>query len=229
MMNEEISKFNDLAHSWWDLEGEFKTLHHINPVRLEFILNHTNLANKQVIDIGCGGGIFSESLATHGAQVTGIDLAPQSINVAKLHLYESELDINYQCMSLEQLAESYLKPSFDIVVCMEMLEHVDDPFSIINNASKIIKPGGLAFFSTLNRNFKSYLLGILVAEYVLKLLPQGTHNYKKFIKPSELVKMLNLAQFKLISLQGISYNPLTQEALLTNNVDVNYIVCCQKI
>jgi 2-polyprenyl-6-hydroxyphenyl methylase/3-demethylubiquinone-9 3-methyltransferase len=228
-LNREVEKFNQLAYAWWDLEGEFKTLHHINPTRVEFILKHINKLNdKLILDVGCGGGILSESLAKGGAKVTGIDLAPSSIEVAKLHLYESGLNIDYKCLDLGQLSAEYSLEQFDIVVCMEMLEHVDDPLTIISQIAKLLKPNGLAFFSTLNRTFKSYLFGVLIAEYMFKLLPKNTHEFKKFIKPSELRQMLSLHNLHLINLQGIDYNPLTKVGKLTQNLDINYIVCCQK-
>ncbi|MBY0379538.1 MAG: bifunctional 2-polyprenyl-6-hydroxyphenol methylase/3-demethylubiquinol 3-O-methyltransferase UbiG, partial [Burkholderiales bacterium] len=172
--NYEIIKFNNLAHEWWNIDGEFKTLHHINPVRLKFITDHIDLSDKKVIDIGCGGGILTESIAKCGVcSITGIDLAPQSIEVAKLHLYESGLDIDYKCVDIEIIADE-LPQCFDVVFCMEMLEHVNNPSVIIQQCSKLLKPGGYAFFSTLNRTLKSYALGVIAAEYILKLIPKGT-------------------------------------------------------
>jgi len=223
----EVNKFNDLAHHWWDLDGEFKTLHFVNPVRMKFILDHVNLADKTVIDVGCGGGILSESLAAAGGLVTGIDLAPQSIEVADLHLYESELSVTYECVDIETKAAS-MPEQFDVLTCMEMLEHVPNPEIIIENCAKLLKPGGMAFFSTLNRNLKSYLLGILAAEYIMNIIPKGTHEYAKFIKPSELRGMLARHGLELIDLKGLDYNPFTQMASLTNNTQINYIVSCRK-
>lgn len=224
----EVNKFNDLAHNWWNLEGEFKTLHHINPLRLDFVIKHTGkLTGKHIIDIGCGGGIFSEALAASGATVTGVDLAPQSIEVAKLHLYESGLKIDYQCIDVAKVADDKAE-SFDIVTAMELLEHVPNPERIIEQCAKLLKPGGIAFFSTLNRNLKSYLLGVLAAEYILNLVPKGTHDYQKFIKPSELRHMLDRHGLVIIDIKGVSYNPLTQIAKITTDPSINYMVCCQK-
>ena len=224
----EIDKFNDLAHEWWNTDGAFKTLHHINPLRCEFIQKHSQVRDKALIDVGCGGGILSEALAKLGAQVSAIDLAPQSIEIAKLHLYESNLSVNYEC--IEVGAKAAQSPeSFDVVTCMEMLEHVPDPAYIIQECAKLLKPNGMAFFSTLNRNFKSYALGVVAAEYVLNLVPQGTHDYQKFIKPAELRNMLKQAGFELVALSGMTYNPITQTAALSTDTSINYIVACQKI
>jgi 2-polyprenyl-6-hydroxyphenyl methylase/3-demethylubiquinone-9 3-methyltransferase len=223
----EINKFNDLAHEWWNLDGEFKTLHQINPVRLQFIKNHAILRNAKVIDVGCGGGILAESLAKCGAQVTGIDLAPQSIETAKLHLYESSLNINYKCIDIADMAEKY-PHSFDMVSCMEMLEHVQDPEIIIANCAKLLKPNGVAFFSTLNRTFKSYALGVIAAEYILKIIPKGTHNYSKFIKPSELCHMLNKNKLTVSEIKGLDYDPINGKTSISSNVDINYILVAHK-
>ena len=224
----EIAKFNNLAHEWWDIEGQFKTLHHINPIRLKFVKSMVELNNKSIIDIGCGGGIFSEALARDGAKVTGIDLAKQSIEIAKLHLFESNLDISYECTDIEDKAATHLG-QFDSLVCMEMLEHVTNPEAIIHNCSKLIKLGGFAFFSTVNRNFKSYALGIVAAEYLLNIVPRGTHEYTKFIKPSELRSLLEKHRFSLEKISGIQYNPITQKAKLGDDISINYIVGCRKI
>lgn len=224
----EIDKFNNLAHEWWDLEGKFKTLHHINPIRLEFMQKHLDFKNKDIIDVGCGGGILSESMAILGANVTGIDLAPQSIEIAKLHLYESNLNIKYECINIEEFA-SINTQKFDVVTCMEMLEHVPNPEFIINHCAKLLKPGGIAFFSTINRNIKSYLLGVIAAEYILKLVPHGTHEYQKFIKPSELNKLLTKNNFMINDIAGIKYNPFTNQATLNKDIDINYIIACKKI
>lgn len=224
----EIDKFNDLAHEWWNSDGAFKTLHQINPLRCEFIQRHSELKDKSLLDVGCGGGILSEALAKLGAQVSAIDLAPQSIEIAKLHLYESNLSINYEC--IEVGAKAIQSPeSFDVVTCMEMLEHVPDPAYIIQECAKLLKSGGMAFFSTLNRNFKSYALGVIAAEYVLNLVPQGTHDYQKFIKPAELRSMLKQAGLELVALSGMTYNPISQTATLSTDTSINYMVACQKI
>ena len=224
----EIDKFNDLAHEWWNTDGAFKTLHQINPLRCEFIQRHSQVRDKALIDVGCGGGILSEALAKLGAQVSAIDLAPQSIEIAKLHLYESNLSVNYEC--IEVGAKAAQSPeSFDVVTCMEMLEHVPDPAYIIQECAKLLKPNGMAFFSTLNRNLKSYALGVIAAEYVLNLVPQGTHDYQKFVKPAELRNMLKQAGFELVVLSGMTYNPITQTAALSTDTSINYMVACQKI
>lgn len=223
----EVDKFNNLAHEWWDTEGQFKTLHHINPTRVEFIKKHSSLPNKVLIDVGCGGGILAESLAKAGANVTAIDLAPQSIEIAKLHLYESNLDINYECIEISEKSAA-MTEQFDIVTCMEMLEHVPDPSYIIGECAKLLKPGGMAFFSTLNRNWQSYALGVIAAEYLLKIVPKGTHDYKKFITPAELRAMLVSNGFELIAINGMDYNPINEQATITHNVNVNYMVACVK-
>lgn len=223
----EIDKFNNLAHEWWNPDGQFKTLHQINPARVEFIKAHAELNDKHLIDVGCGGGILSESMAQAGAMVTAVDLAPQSIEIAKLHLYESGLAVNYECIEIGEKA-SKMPEQFDVLTCMEMLEHVPNPEYIVGECAKLIKPNGIAFFSTLNRNLKSYALGVLAAEYILGLVPKGTHDYQKFIKPSELRGMLSLHKLEVIAIQGINYNPLTQNFGLINNTDINYIVACKK-
>jgi 2-polyprenyl-6-hydroxyphenyl methylase/3-demethylubiquinone-9 3-methyltransferase len=225
---QEVNKFNDLAHQWWNIDGEFKTLHHINPVRLKFVTDTINLNNKSVIDVGCGGGIFAESMASIGAHVSGIDLAPQSIETAKLHLYESNLKIDYECIDIETYAKSHHE-QFDVVTCMEMLEHVPNPEIIIENCNHLLKPGGLAFFSTINRNPKSYALGVIAAEYIMNIIPRGTHEYKKFIKPSELSHLLSKHGFEIFVIKGMEYNPLTEVVKISNNVDINYMVACRKI
>lgn len=225
---QEVDKFNNLAHEWWNLDGEFKTLHQINPARVEFVKRHANLKDQELIDVGCGGGILAESLAIEGAKVSAIDLAPQSIEIAKLHLFESNLDVNYECIEISEKAK--LNPEkFDIVTCMEMLEHVPSPDYIIAECAKLLKPNGVAFFSTLNRNVKSYALSILTAEYLLNLVPKGTHDFKKFIKPAELRKLLTANGLEIIALNGIDYNPLTANFGLSNNTDINYLVACRKV
>ncbi len=224
---QEINKFNNLAHEWWNTDGEFKTLHQINPVRLQFIKNHVELNAKKVIDVGCGGGILTESLAQNKAIVTGIDMAPQSIETAELHLFESGLSVDYQCIDLLSMAE--IHPStYDIVICMEMLEHVPNPDIIIANCTKLLKPNGVAFFSTLNRTLKSYALGVVGAEYIFKLLPRGTHNYAKFIKPAELRSLLSKNGLRITDIKGIKYNPFTANASICQNTDINYMVSCVK-
>ena len=225
---DEIEKFNSFAHEWWDTEGKLKTLHQINPCRVQFIQSHVDLAKQKAIDVGCGGGILSESLARDGAIVTAIDLAPQSIEVAKLHLYESNLEIDYQCIELGAFTERNEK-TYDVVTCMEMLEHVPDPEYIIANCAKLLKDGGVAFFFFFFKNYKSYLLGILAAEYVLNLVPKGTHEYAKFITPADLRRMLVKNGLELIDIKGMSYNPVSQSATLSSNSDVNYMVSCRKI
>ena len=223
---QEIKKFDNLAHEWWDINGKFKTLHHINPTRMEFIKSHTSLANQKILDVGCGGGILTESLAINGGVVTGIDLAPQSINVAKMHLFESNLKIDYQCIDIVEFANQNPQ-SYDVITCMELLEHVDNPEYIISNCVKLLKPNGIIFLSTLDKTLKSYLLGVLVAEYILKLLPKGTHNYEKFIRPADLRHMLNKYNLQMNDLKGLSYNPLTNIAKITNDINVNYMVCAR--
>ncbi len=224
----EIDKFNSLANSWWDADGVLRTLHQINPCRVQFIKDNINLVNKKTIDVGCGGGILSESLAKEQALVTAIDLAPQSIEVAKLHLYESNLEIDYQCIEVGEFAQKNLE-SYDVLTCMEMLEHVPDPEYIIAQSAKLLKPNGIAFFSTLNKNLKSYLLGIIAAEYVLNLVPRGTHEYNKFITPAQLRVMCARHGLEFMAIKGMSYNPINQVATLNNDVDVNYLVACKKV
>ena len=223
----ELEKFSQLAHKWWDPTSEFKPLHEINPLRLGYIDRHAGLNGKTVLDVGCGGGILSESMAALGAGVTGIDLAEKLLQVAKLHLLESGQKVDYQKIAVEELAETQ-PASFDIITCLEMLEHVPDPTSIISACAKLVKPGGWVFFSTLNRNPKSYLFAVIGAEYVLNLLPKGTHDYAKFIKPSELAQSSRHAGLNLIDLTGMSYNPITKVYFLGKDTDVNYIIACRK-
>ena len=218
----EVEKFDALAHQWWDTDGQLKTLHDINPARLAFIEQHVSLKNNTVLDVGCGGGILSEALAQKGAKVTGIDLAENSIKVAQQHAQSKQLAINYQCLSIEQLAEQ--KPaSFDIITCLELLEHVPDPDIIISNCSQLIKPGGHLFFSTINRNFHAYCMAILGAEYILNIIPKQTHQYDKLIKPSELAASLRKNKLQLKTIIGLSYNPITRNSQLTEDVSINYI------
>ncbi len=219
---DEIAKFAQLAARWWDPHSEFKPLHEINPLRLNYINDRVGLKDKTVLDIGCGGGILAESMAAHGATVTGIDLGEAPLAVAKLHLKESGLKVDYRYISAEDLAREQ-PGAFDVVTCMEMLEHVPDPASTIAACAKLVKPGGQVFFSTINRNPKSWLFAIVGAEYVLNLLPKGTHEYMKFIKPSELEGWARHAGLTMRELIGMHYNPLTREYRLGRGVDVNYI------
>ena len=223
----ELEKFSQLAHKWWDPNSEFKPLHDINPLRLEYIDRHAALDGKTVLDVGCGGGILSESMAGLGANVTGIDLADKSLQVAQLHLLESGKQVDYRKVAVEELAAE--QPAhFDVVTCLEMLEHVPDPQSVITACARLVKPGGWVFFSTLNRNPKSYLFAVIGAEYILNLLPRGTHDYARFIKPSELAQSIRNAGLDLIDLTGMSYNPLTRTYSLGQNSDVNYLIACRR-
>ncbi|MCQ4240415.1 bifunctional 2-polyprenyl-6-hydroxyphenol methylase/3-demethylubiquinol 3-O-methyltransferase UbiG [Stutzerimonas stutzeri] len=219
----EIAKFEALAHRWWDRESEFKPLHEINPLRVNWIDEHTPLAGKKVLDVGCGGGILSESMAQRGATVTGIDMGEAPLSVARLHLLESGLEVDYRQITAEALAEE-CPEQFDVVTCLEMLEHVPDPASIIRACHTLVKPGGQVFFSTINRNPKAYALAIIGAEYVLKMLPRGTHDYRKFIRPSELGAWSREAGLAVRDIIGLTYNPLTKDYKLSPDVDVNYMV-----
>ena len=219
----ELQKFSDLAHRWWDPESEFKPLHQINPLRLDWIDNAARIANKRVVDIGCGGGILAESMATRGAQVTGVDLSEKALGVARLHLFESGQSVDYRLISAEDLARE-APASFDVVTCMEMLEHVPDPASTIRACATLVKPGGHVFFSTLNRNLKAYLMAVVGAEYVLNLLPKGTHEYAKFIKPSELARYVREAGLDVEELVGMNYNPFSKVYSLGRDTDVNYLM-----
>ena len=236
---DEIAKFEQVASQWWDLSGDFKPLHQINPLRVQFICQHlalhqkddnttSGLFNKKVIDVGCGGGILSESLAKLGAEVTGIDMGSEPLNVAKLHALGSNLSINYQKITAEEKATESSE-SFDVVTCMEMLEHVPDPASVVNACAQLVKPGGLVFFSTLNKSIKSYLLAILAAEKLFKLVPDGTHDHDKFIRPSQLITWAEAVDLKCIDASGIHYNPITENHKLIDSLDVNYILCCRKL
>lgn len=218
----EVAKFEALAARWWDPHSEFKPLHDINPLRVDYIDRHAGLAGKQVLDVGCGGGILSEAMAQRGARVTGIDMGEAPLGVARLHQYESGVEVDYQHATAEQLAAAQ-PASFDVVTCLEMLEHVPDPGSVIQACSQLVKPGGRVFFSTLNRNAKSYLFAIVGAEYLLRMLPRGTHDYRKFIRPSELDAWSRGAGLELEDLTGMSYNPLSGEYRLGRDVDVNYL------
>ena len=223
----EVAKFNALATRWWDPEGDFRPLHEINPLRLDWIRQHVALQGKAIVDIGCGGGILAESLAAAGADVMGIDMADGPLSVAKLHRAESGVSVSYEQMTAEALAAS--KPAeFDVVTCLEMLEHVPDPSQVIRSCAELVKPGGDVFFSTINRNPKSFLFAIVGAEYLLKLLPAGTHAYEKFIRPSELEEWARGAGLELRSSIGMHYNPLTKEYTLGPNPDVNYLMYFQR-
>ena len=223
----EIAKFSELAHRWWDPASEFRPLHEINPLRLDYVDRHVGLAGKRVLDVGCGGGILAEAMAQRGAQVTGIDLAEQPLKVAQLHLLETGASVDYRNIAAEDLARSS-PGEFDVVTCMELLEHVPDPASTVQACAKLVRKGGHVFFATLNRNPKSYLLAIIGAEYVLRLLPRGTHDYMKFIRPSELAALCREADLDVTELTGMSYNPLTQKYALGRDTDVNYILSCIK-
>jgi 2-polyprenyl-6-hydroxyphenyl methylase / 3-demethylubiquinone-9 3-methyltransferase len=223
----ELEKFALLAHRWWDPNSEFKPLHEINPLRLDYIDRIAGLAGKRVLDVGCGGGILSESMAGRGAVVTGIDLGEKALKVAQLHKLESGADVSYQLISVETLAEQQPE-CFDMVTCMEMLEHVPDPAAIVRACAKLVKPGGRVFFSTLNRNPKSYLYAVIGAEYVLKMLPKGTHEYGKFIKPSELSSWCRQAGLDVMGIVGMSYNPLSKRYSLNTDVSVNYLIHAAK-
>ncbi|MEZ2721505.1 bifunctional 2-polyprenyl-6-hydroxyphenol methylase/3-demethylubiquinol 3-O-methyltransferase UbiG [Paenalcaligenes hominis] len=224
----EIEKFSALASKWWDPTSEFKPLHEINPLRLGWIQDTVGtLQNKKVLDVGCGGGILAESMAAQGAQVTGIDLAQRSLKIARLHSLESGIAVDYQHISAEALASDQ-PASFDVVTCMEMLEHVPDPASIIHACARLVKPGGWVFFSTLNRNPKSFLFAIVGAEYALNLVPKGTHRYESFIKPSELIRSARQAQLNPVQIKGLEYNPITKHYTLSNDSSVNYLIATQK-
>lgn len=219
----ELDKFSQLAHRWWDPHSEFRPLHEINPLRLDWIDKIARINGKRILDVGCGGGILTESLATRGAQVTGIDLSEKALSVARLHLLESGHAVDYRRIAAEELA-AQSPETYDIVTCMEMLEHVPDPASIVAACATLAKPGGHVFFSTLNRNPKSYLFAIIGAEYLLQLLPKGTHEYAKFIRPSELARWAKHAGLSPSELTGLNYNPLTRVYSLGGNTHVNYLM-----
>lgn len=220
----EIEKFSEIASRWWDLDSEFKPLHEINPLRLDYINKHAPVANKRLLDVGCGGGILSESMAKKGANVTGIDLSEAALEVATLHAMEAGLtNINYECSSVEDYAAKH-DGTFDIVTCMEMLEHVPEPENIVQSCQRLLKPGGAAFFSTLNRNNKSWLMAIVGAEYILNLLPRGTHEWNRFIKPSELSNWCRSAGLQTKDITGMHYQPLSKAYTTGGNVDVNYMM-----
>jgi 2-polyprenyl-6-hydroxyphenyl methylase/3-demethylubiquinone-9 3-methyltransferase len=223
----EIQKFSELAHRWWDPTSEFRPLHEINPLRLEWINARAALNGKKVIDIGCGGGILSESMAKKGANVTGIDLSEKALKVADLHSLESGATVRYEMIAAEDMAAREAG-QYDVVTCMEMLEHVPDPAAIVKAAATLVKPGGHVFFSTLNRNPKAYLFAVVGAEYLLRMLPKGTHDYDKFITPAELSQFARNAGLLVDGLKGLSYNPLTQIYALNQDTSVNYMVACSR-
>jgi ubiquinone biosynthesis O-methyltransferase len=222
----ELDKFAQLAHRWWDPNSEFKPLHDINPLRLDYIDRVVGLAGKTVLDVGCGGGILSESMAQRGATVTGIDLGDKALKVAKLHKLESGVNVDYRLISAEDLAQEQPQ-HYDAVTCMEMLEHVPDPAQVVQACARLVKPGGHVFFSTLNRNAKSYLFAVVGAEYVLNLLPRGTHDYAKFIKPSELSRACREAGLDVADVTGMSYSPFSKTYSLGKDTSVNYLLCCR--
>jgi 2-polyprenyl-6-hydroxyphenyl methylase/3-demethylubiquinone-9 3-methyltransferase len=223
----EIAKFSELAHRWWDPSSEFRPLHEINPLRLDYIDQKAKIAGKEVLDIGCGGGLLAEAMAERGARVSGIDMSERALKVAQLHLYESGRSVDYRLLSAETLAAQ--EPArFDVVTCMELLEHVPEPASTVDACAKLLRPGGLAFFSTIARNPKAYLYAILGAEYVLRLLPRGTHDYAKFIRPSELAAMCRRTGLDVLDMIGMTYHPVTRHYALAADTSVNYIMHCRK-
>ena len=225
----ELAKFSDLAHRWWDPESEFRPLHQINPLRLEWINGLSPLQGQRVLDVGCGGGILADAMARKGAQVTGIDLSTKALRVAQLHALEAQTPhIEYREVSVETLAQEQ-PGSFDMVTCMEMLEHVPDPDSVVRACATLVKPGGWVFFSTINRNLKSFLFAIVGAEYVLNMLPRGTHEYAKFIRPSELAASCRAAELDLLHTRGLEYNPITQRYWLSADTSVNYLFATRRL
>ena len=226
---EEVEKFDDLAKSWWDPQGDFKSLHQINPLRINFIKERTTLAGKQVLDIGCGGGLLAEVLSDLGAIVTAIDASKKTINVAKAHAKKVGSNVNYIKASLEEFSKIEPKAKFDVITCLEMLEHVPDPLQILKKCSDLLNQDGDLFLSTINRNPRSYLFAIIGAEYLLNLLPKGTHDYSKFIKPSELSKWLNKSNLNTIEVVGLSYNPITDNYWLGKDIAVNYLLHASKV
>ncbi len=223
----EIAKFDAAAAHWWDRQGEMKPLHDINPLRLDFIEQHDTLSHKQVLDVGCGGGILAEGMAERGAKVIGIDMSAAALEVARLHLYESQLQIDYQQSTAEDYATQH-PGQFDIVTCLELLEHVPTPATVIQACATLVKPGGSLFFSTINRNAKAYLFAIVGAEYLLKMLPRGTHDFAKFIRPAELAHWSRAANLSVIDLKGMHYHLLNKTYSLSDDVSVNYLMYCQK-
>ena len=223
----EIDKFSALAHRWWDVHGEFRPLHQLNPIRLRWMREHAELAGRTVVDVGCGGGILSESMAMANANVTGIDLADASLKVARLHALESGLSIDYRLISAERLATESAG-QFDVVTCMEMLEHVPDPAPVIHACAELVKPGGWVFFSTINRNLKSFLLAIVGAEHVLRLLPKGTHNYAKFLRPAEISSMARASGLETMDIAGLEFRPWNQTFRATSDPSVNYLMALRR-
>ena len=224
---QELAKFGDLAHRWWDPDGEFRPLHQINPLRLDWIDQQARLTGKRVLDIGCGGGILTESMARRGADAMGIDLSPKPLRVAQLHALEAGVEgLQYREVAAEALAAE-LPAHFDVVTCMEMLEHVPEPASVVQACARLVKPGGWVFFSTLNRNSKAFLMAIVGAEHVLKLLPKGTHEYARFIRPSELSRWCRDAALAPVEFKGMGFNPLTDRYSLTDDTSVNYLLACR--
>lgn len=219
----ELDKFGKLAHRWWDPQGEFRPLHDINPLRLDWIAQHAPLQGSQVLDVGCGGGILAEAMARLGARVTGIDLSDKALRVAELHLNESHVEVKYEKSSVEDYAGTHAG-KFDVVTCMELLEHVPEPAAMVSACARLVRPGGQVFFSTINRNPKSYLFAVIGAEYVLRLLPKGTHDYLRFIKPSELSRWSRAAGLRADELVGMTYNPVTRRYRLGRDCDVNYLL-----
>jgi 2-polyprenyl-6-hydroxyphenyl methylase/3-demethylubiquinone-9 3-methyltransferase len=218
----EIAKFEELAHHWWDEDGEVRTLHDLNPVRLAYVNDRAGLFGKRVVDVGCGGGVLAEGMARQGARVVGIDLAEGALEVARLHALESGVEVDYRRTDADTLAAA--EPAgFDVVTCMELLEHVPDPAALLAACARLVRPGGHVFLSTVNRNPKSYLLAVLAAEYLLGLLPRGTHEYARFIRPSELTRWLRAAGLEPVGVSGVAYNPFTRQARLSADVDVNYL------
>ena len=225
---QELAKFSELAHRWWDMDSDFRPLHQINPLRLDWIDQQARLSGKRVLDIGCGGGILSDSMARRGAKVLGIDLAGKALKVAQLHALEAETpNVEYREIAAEALAEE-MPGQFDVVTCMEMLEHVPEPASVVKACSMLVKPGGWVFFSTINRNAKSFLFAIVGAEHVLKMLPKGTHEYARFIRPSELARACRDAGLSVQTTRGMEYNPLTERYWLSSDTSVNYLFACRK-
>lgn len=223
----ELRKFEEVASRWWDPDAEFKSLHDINPLRLDYIAAHATLAGKRVVDVGCGGGLLTEGLAARGAEVLGIDMVAASLEVARLHLLETGLQVEYRESTAEALAAAE-PASRDLVTCLELLEHVPNPESIVRACADLARPGGRVFFSTINRNTKAWLLAVVGAEYVLKMLPRGTHEYRRFIRPSELASWCRGAGLAIVDMTGLHYDPLGRRYWLGRGVDVNYLVCCEK-
>ncbi len=224
----ELDKFGEVAHRWWDPNSEFRPLHDINPARVAWIERHAEFKGKRVIDVGCGGGLLSEGMAALGAEVTGIDLSEKALGVARLHLFESGHKIDYRLISAEAMAEE-APASFDHVTCLEMLEHVPDPASTVAACAKLVRPGGQVFLSTLNRNAKAYLVAVLGAEYLLKLLPAGTHEYTRFLKPAELARLCRMAGLEVVEITGLRYNPFSREGVVGSDTDINYLMRARRL